>query len=88
MKQETMKHKLFECACSELNCQFCAGGLGLCTVCGGFEGTLTTDCCGQKLTSKEEAQIYEHGVLDFKDGEWIRARNETSNRRIKNVSRL
>jgi hypothetical protein len=38
-------------------------------VCGGFEGSLTTDCCGRKLTSEEIEDIYA-GKLDFKSTRW------------------
>jgi hypothetical protein len=47
----------------------------LCTVCGGGEGTLTTECCGRSITGLEEDQIYRQGHLDFKDGKWVRASN-------------
>lgn len=68
-----MKHKFYECEqpCDRTACPFCEGGLGLCTVCGGFEGTLTTHCCGRKLTKEEEDKIYVLGTLDYADGEWV-----------------
>jgi len=50
---------------------FCDGGLGHCTVCGGFEGTLTTDCCGRELTEREKDEIYKMGTLDFAAGRWM-----------------
>jgi hypothetical protein len=65
------KHKFFECHCNKPYCMFCDGGLGYCTVCNGFEGTLTTECCGRKLTEIEEDKIYKEGTLDFKEGQWI-----------------
>lgn len=65
------KHKYFECKCGKLGCQFCSGGLAFCTVCGGAEGTLTTECCGRKITKEEEDRIYKQGDLDFRDGKWI-----------------
>jgi hypothetical protein len=64
---------------------FCDGGLGYCAVCGGFEGTLTTDCCGRKLTPNEEDRIYRKGNLDFKDGKWVDTPNyprSNSNHRL------
>jgi len=41
------KHKLHRCE-SEW-CKACPGGLSLCQVCGGAEGTLPTDCPGVKM---------------------------------------
>jgi hypothetical protein len=64
-------HKFYECTCNEVGCRFCDGGLGLCTVCNGFEGTLTKECCGRRITEKEEHRIYDVGDLDYKDGVWI-----------------
>lgn len=63
-----MKHVWHECKRSE--CFVCDGGLGWCTVCNGFEGTLTTDCCGRKITEQEEKAIYETKTLDFVNGQW------------------
>ncbi len=65
-----MKHKWHECECHKPGCQFCDGGLGLCTVCGGFEGTLTTDCCCRQLTQEEQDEVYK-GERDFVNGTWI-----------------
>lgn len=71
-----MKHTRYICHCSgERPCQFCDGGLFACTVCGGFEGTLTTDCCGRKLTEDEERRIYHSGTLDFRAGRWVKKPN-------------
>lgn len=64
-------HTFYECGCWETGCPFCDGGLALCTVCKGVEGTLTTDCCGRPLTENEEKEIYDEGRLDFKDGHWV-----------------
>ena len=50
---------------------FCDGGLFHCTICNGFEGSLTTDCCGRKITPEEEDKIYKKGTLDFVNGEWV-----------------
>jgi hypothetical protein len=52
-------------------CQWCDGGLWLCTVCGGFEGTLPSECPKQKMTEAQEDAIYKTGTLDFKGGKWI-----------------
>lgn len=56
--------------CSDWSCPICVGGLGMCSVCGGAEGTLTTECCGRQITEEEQHRIYEVGDLDFVNGEW------------------
>lgn len=67
------EHTLFRCpsTCALMYCAFCQGGLALCTLCGGAEGTLTTECCGRRLTAAEEEAIHESGTLDFKGGRWV-----------------
>lgn len=52
-------------------CAICEGGLSHCIVCGGLEGTLTTNCCGRQLTKEEEEQIYGERSLDFRYGIWM-----------------
>lgn len=69
------EHVYYECKGCERGCQFCDGGLGYCTVCGGFEGSLTTDCCGRKITEDEEHRIYNEGTLDFRGGQWVNEPN-------------
>lgn len=69
------EHKWYECNCGE--CYFCRSELSCCEVCGGFEGTLTTHCCGRKLTPDEERKIYNLGTLDFRDGQWVEKPNFT-----------
>lgn len=66
-----MKHVWYKCKqpCTRNGCPYCEGGLGLCTVCGGAEGSLTTDCCGHHLNEHIQDAIYKGG-LDFKDGKW------------------
>ena len=62
-----MTHNFFVCNCGKHGCIFCDGGLGWCKTCNGFEGTLTTDCCGVWLyQSTLEIDIYKRG-LDFLD---------------------
>jgi len=54
-------HTKYECAtpCQEPgSCRFCDGGLFLCTVCGGAEGSLPIQCPGYKMTPKEEEDVY------------------------------
>jgi len=66
-----MKHKYYKCKqpCTKENCQYCDGGLALCTVCGCGEGELPTDCPGFKLSGTTRSLIY-GGKLDYKNGRW------------------
>lgn len=57
--------------CSSEECFICDGGLVACTVCGGLEGSLTTECCGRRLTQEEDDRIYKEKNLDFKNGQWV-----------------
>ena len=45
-------------------------GLGYCDVCKGAEASLTTDCCGRKITESEDMCIM-GGTLDYVKGNWI-----------------
>lgn len=72
MKRQAMKHVLeTHVDCQNSPCSICDGGLAYCTVCGGFEGTLTTDCCGRRLTEDDEHRIFDLGILDYRDGAWL-----------------
>ncbi len=62
-------HTQFKCTCEEPNCQFCEGGLYVCTVCKGGEGSLPSECPGRKMTSMEQDAVYD-GKLDFRSGRW------------------
>lgn len=55
--------------CEDENCNVCRGGLSLCTICGGAEGSMPTECPGRPLTMKEDDDIY-NGKLDFINGGW------------------
>jgi hypothetical protein len=65
-----MKHTWLECNCNEGHCPVCAGGLGICTVCGGAEGTLASECPGFELDEYVLDAIYKGG-LDYIFGTWI-----------------
>ena len=51
-------HTLATCTCGEWNCMICAGGLGICTVCGGAEGSLAPECPKRRLTFDELQEVY------------------------------
>jgi len=69
------EHKYLECTCGEDGCIFCDGDLASCTICEGTEGSLTTECCGRKITEDEGYRIYKLGTLDFKGGKWVNTPN-------------
>lgn len=55
-------------------CQFCDGGLGACTVCGGFDGSLTTVCPGVALSADQLDAVYAQKIDFGHDAAWwIRA---------------
>jgi hypothetical protein len=52
-------------------CVLCHGGLALCDVCGGLEGSLPTDCPGERMRRVVEDDVYA-GELDYRTGEgWV-----------------
>ncbi len=54
------------------------GGLGVCKVCGGMEGSLTTDCCGERIHFETDQEVYA-GKIDFRKGEgWVSKPNPTN----------
>lgn len=69
-----MKHTKYICKGGHdyPGCIFCDGGLFLCTVCKGFEGTLPTDCPGVKMTEGQSDAVYA-GMLDYREGRgWVK----------------
>lgn len=64
-----MKHEYHQCNCDSALCMFCRGNLKMCNVCGGFEGSLPTECPGEDMPDEYEQAVFEN-VLDFVDGEW------------------
>jgi hypothetical protein len=71
-----MKHDWYECPKdahpNNEPCMFCDGGLGLCTVCGGAEGSLTTECMGGPVDYFTLQKVYQTN-LDFINGGWVRS---------------
>jgi hypothetical protein len=52
-------------------CKFCEGGLALCTICGGAEGTLPSECPGIEMSEYQEDAVWLYKTLDFKNGKWF-----------------
>lgn len=66
-----MEHKLLKHEkCTVWNCLICEGGLSVCVVCGGAESSLTSECCGRKLSDKEQYAV--SCGDDYKNGKWVR----------------
>lgn len=68
-----MKHiyeKHDDCGPDDI-CLICDGGLCVCIICGGAEVELTIDCCGRRMSIEEKDDV-SCGLLNFKDGKWIR----------------
>lgn len=66
-----MKHVLFQCPVPcDGPCQFCDGGLAYCTVCGGGEAELPTDCPGRRMTDLLRERVAA-GMLDFVGSRWV-----------------
>jgi hypothetical protein len=60
-----------DCGCrSDRPCNVCDGGLALCLVCGGAEGTLTSHCYGERVPEEVLDRVYA-GETDYKNGKWV-----------------
>ena len=55
--------------CDRIACPVCEGGLGICTVCGLIEGSLTTECPGVPSWAEHGENVYA-GKEDFVGGRW------------------
>jgi hypothetical protein len=69
------QHSYRTCSCHRTACHICDGGLSMCSVCMGAEGSLTAECPGRPITADEERRIYDEGTLDFRRGRWVNAPN-------------
>lgn len=63
---EHVKHE-----CHDYDCYVCSSGLLLCSVCGGAEGSLPTECCGVRMTNEQQDNIMAK-KLDYVNGEWVK----------------
>lgn len=63
-------HNFYECAKDCTGCIYCNGGLAHCTICGGAEASLPTDCPGEKMSQQQQDNV-QAGNADFKNGVWI-----------------
>lgn len=64
-------HKLLKHEnCERVYCNICEGGLALCIICNGAEGTLPLHCPGSAMSEALQDCIM-HGVTDYRFGEWV-----------------
>lgn len=63
-------HTLYKCPDSCEGCHICDGGLALCTVCKGAEGSLPTECPGYAMDGSTQEAVYA-GDLDYQGGKWV-----------------
>jgi hypothetical protein len=54
--------------CDDQHCNIC--NLFICSVCGGTEGTLTTECPGYRLSHEVDDGVFKE-LIDFRGGAWI-----------------
>lgn len=67
---ELAAHKWAHCNEADCNCCLCSG-LSLCCVCGGGEGSLPTDCPGQRMHDLLNDEVYA-GSVDYRRKEgWV-----------------
>lgn len=52
-----------------VSCMFCSGGLWACTQCGGFEGSMPTQCPKVDMTEEQRDLVYT-GKADYRGGKW------------------
>jgi hypothetical protein len=67
------RHKWEHCSDPECTgCALCRGGLAVCMVCRGGEGSLPTDCPGERMHEVVEDDVYA-GRIDYRAGAgWVR----------------
>ena len=59
------EHVWYKCKPDCSGCMFCEGGLGMCIVCNGFEGSLLTHCPGYRLNAETLEACYHGNVKDL-----------------------
>ena len=64
-----MEHVWYKCQqpCTIQHCQWCEGGLGLCTVCNAAEGELLEECPGYELTAEAHELCYKGQIKTVAD---------------------
>jgi hypothetical protein len=65
------RHHRSRCGPECHGCFCCNGGLFLCTRCGGAEGSLPTDCPGERMSQELDMAVYGGRVDYLRDRGWI-----------------
>jgi hypothetical protein len=66
-----MKHVLVvHNNCTDDHCPICDGGLCVCSVCGGADSSLTTECSGKIIPAWLETAV-SNSYVDFIGGRWL-----------------
>lgn len=58
-------HQWQNCSCERSGCGICQGGLAVCRRCNGMEGSLPTDCPGERMDEERERRVYA-GEIDYR----------------------
>ena len=70
-------HRRAHCRPDCSGCALCRGGLFLCGVCGGLEGSLPTDCPGERMDPVLSDGVYA-GEVDYRRREgWVEKMSRT-----------
>lgn len=67
MDHQYLKHR----DCELMHCHICDGGLAVCTVCKGAEGSLPTECPGLQMSAAQQEAVYQ-GHMDYQNGKWVK----------------
>ena len=66
---EKNSHEFVECFCNKFSCGFCRGTLKLCKKCYGLNNSLTSNCCGYRLSDDKRMQIAK-GKTNYYNDNW------------------
>lgn len=68
------KHLRYRCdpGCDKQGCMFCDGGLFSCVRCKGFEGSLPTDCPGERMSEVFQDRVYAGEINYIHPYGWLR----------------
>lgn len=70
IEDPTSKHIfMYHTECEDICCNIC--NLDICMVCGSSEGSLTTECSGNRLEDIDIQEVY-RGIKDYRFGRWIK----------------
>ena len=80
-KRKAKKHQFKQsedCNCGETGCPICDNVFKICKICNLYEGSLTTDCSGVRISMDVGEQVF-MGKLDYREDEgWVNKQNPTN----------